>query len=179
MVVLGRSVTDFFSYFTIQSNLFAAIIFLWISLKPNPKGTEQRRLLVRGAAVLCMTITGIVYGLLLSGLHAQLQTTIPWVNTVLHRIIPVVLIVDWIIEPSGQELTFKKALVWLVYPFAWLAYTMIRGSLIGWYPYPFLEPTQPGGYGSVVGHIIGITLGATILIWLLVMLGRRVHLKVK
>ena len=179
VMVLGRPVADFFSYFTIQSNLFTAFVFLWIGINAVHKGTEHSRYLVRGAAVLYMTITGIVYGLLLSGLHAQLQTTIPWVNIVLHRLVPMIMIIDWIIDPSGLDLTFRDALVWLVYPFAWLGYTMVRGLLIGWYPYPFLEPTQPGGIVSVVGYIVGITLGAMILIWLIVMLGKHLQQEVK
>jgi hypothetical protein len=33
---------------------------------------------------------------------------------------------------------------------------MIRGPIVGWYPYPFLNPAQPGGYGAVAVYVVAI-----------------------
>jgi hypothetical protein len=38
----------------------------------------------------------------------------------------------------------------------YLAYVLIRGSQVGWYPYPFLNPARSGGYPSVVGYAAAI-----------------------
>jgi hypothetical protein len=38
----------------------------------------------------------------------------------------------------------------LVYPAAWLVYTLIRGADVGWYPYFFLDESQVDGYLGVV-----------------------------
>jgi len=38
------------------------------------------------------------------------------------------------------KLSLKTLALWLAYPAAYLAFTMIRGSRIHWYPYPFLSP---------------------------------------
>ncbi len=38
----------------------------------------------------------------------------------------------------------------MVYPLAFLVYSWIRGALTGWYPYDFLNPTLPGGWGVVL-----------------------------
>jgi hypothetical protein len=43
----------------------------------------------------------------------------------------------------------QTALVWLVYPLAWFAYTLIRGSVADWYPYPFVDVSRHG-YGGVL-----------------------------
>lgn len=48
--------------------------------------------------------------------------------------------------------------------------------IVGWYPYPFLDPDLSGGYGGVALSCIAIAIGAAIGVWLVVMLGQRVRL---
>ena len=46
----------------------------------------------------------------------------------------------------------------MVFPIVWVVYTMIRGAIVGWYPYPFLDPdVAPGvGYDGVTVYVIAI-----------------------
>jgi hypothetical protein len=44
----------------------------------------------------------------------------------------------------------------LIYPLAWVAFSLVRGVLTGWWPYPFLDPTGPAGWLGVVEYIVGI-----------------------
>ncbi len=41
------------------------------------------------------------------------------------------------------------------FPIVYLIYLLTRGAVVGWYPYPFLNPA-PDGYGRVVVHVIAI-----------------------
>ena len=151
----GRGVlvpANFLSYFTIQSNLIAVAVFLigaarW---RAAPSPTWD---LVRGQALFVMTVTLVVFALLLSG--RDVDTAIPWVDLVVHRLMPIALIVDWLIDPPVQPIAFRTSLRWLGYPLVWLGYTLVRGALTGWYPYPFLDPAH-GGYGSVAVAVVGI-----------------------
>ena len=156
---------NFFSLFTIQSNLFAAVVFLVAALTNLGERPSRTFDLVRGAAVLYMTTTFVVYGLLLSGYQEELQTTVAWVDTVLHRIFPLVLIADWIIVPPSRKITFRKGLIWLVYPAVYMVYSLIRGARVDWYPYPFLDPREDGGYGAVALYSVGIAIGIIAFIW--------------
>lgn len=147
--------TRFFLFFTILSNLLATGVFLeggrrqLAGLAPVPD-------LWRGAAVVYMTVTFIVFAVLLRDLQEQLNTNIVWVDTVLHRIMPVAVMADWLIEPPHRRVTFRGALVpWLLPPLVWTVVTLIRGALDGWYPYPFLDPAN-GGYGAVALYAVGI-----------------------
>ncbi len=167
-----RSTVDFFSYFTIQSNLIAVAVLLWVALKPVQAPEPLSRDLIRGAPVLYLAITGIVFALLLSDMPL---VTVPFANTVLHKLMPVVMVADWLLEPPGRDLSFRSAISWLIYPIAWLVYTMVRGALIDWYPYPFLNPEVMGGYGNVMLIIASIITTALILIWLIVWIGRSVR----
>ena len=140
---------NFFSYFTIQSNLIAiAALVLPAVAVLAARGAEPRRFdMLRGGAVVYMTVTGVVYGLLLSG--TDVDTALSWVNVVVHKLMPIVIVVDWLLDPPVARIELRRSLVWVLYPVAWIAYTMIRGPLAGWYPYPFLDPA-PNGYGPVI-----------------------------
>jgi len=170
----GNSTANFFSFFTIESNILAAIVLLVVGFGAL-LGVKARRsfAFIRGAATLYMVITGIVFALLLAGLEQRLQVTIPWVNVVLHYIMPIVLFVDWLLFPPKFRFSFTQTLGWLVFPLLYLAYTLVRGSLVNWYPYPFLDVSQVGW--ALVGVMsIAIAIGAAILAWLLALRTRYV-----
>lgn len=167
----GRGVFDpvnFFSFFTVQSNLIAIVVLLGSAFRGLRGASPSRSWdLIRGASVLYLTVTLIVFALLLSG--ADVGIPIPWVDLVLHKIFPVVLIVDWLLDPP-QRLYLREALGWLIYPLAWTVYSMIRGAATGWYPYPFLDPAY-GGYETVATYVGGILVSGAVLIVILVTVG--------
>lgn len=160
------NLTNFFSYFTIESNILAACIFIVMGKATLLKIELKQRILLRGAAVLYMTITGIVYALLLSGVDVRLGITLPWVNTMLHYIMPVAVLLDWFIDPPARRISFKAALAWIVFPVIYLGYSLVRGSITGWYPYPFLNPANRGYFGVAV-VALGILIVSLGLIWVI------------
>ena len=163
---------NFFSFFTIESNIFAATLLLYLAWRGSTDPVHQGRLdLIRGAATLYMLTTGIVYDQLLSGYTAELQTAVIWVDNVVHRMMPVVIVIDWLADPPKTSLTVRRALVWLAFPLVYLAYSLIRGPLVDWYPYPFLNPDEVGGYLGVVGISLAIAVGVIILTWVITRLG--------
>ena len=122
----GRSALNFFSFFTIQSNLIGLDVLLFLAIaRTAPTPTVDR---VRGAATVYLTITGIVYALLLSGDPAAVEATIRS-STVLHRVMPVMMVADWLLFPPSTRIPAGAAGWWLVYPLAWTAYTLVRGTI--------------------------------------------------
>jgi hypothetical protein len=150
----GLHVENFFSYFTILSNLMAAAVLLWSAARP-PSATGVRAGVVRGAVTVYMSITGLVYAVLLA--PADVGKPDPWVDAVIHVVAPLVVAVDWAVEPS-RRLPGRRAaiLAWLAWPLVYLTYTLIRGAIVDWYPYPFLDPGESGGYAGVAGYAIAI-----------------------
>lgn len=156
---------NFFSFFTIQSNIIGAVALAWIALA---RKQSSGLMLFRGGATLYLAITGIVYGTLLAHLPgAAVDTTGVWVNNIVHRIAPAVIVIDWFLSPPAVTLAFRQALVWLIYPVLWLVYTLIRGAHVHWWPYPFLDPQKPGGYGRVTLYCFGISAVFIGAVWLL------------
>jgi hypothetical protein len=144
----------FFAFFTIQSNLIGVAAYLWLLAngdRPRTRGLE----LLRGAAAVYLTVTFVVVIVLLS--DADVQLDLLWVDVVLHKIFPIVVVLDWLIDPPQLPLRLRDGLVWLVYPIAWAVVTMLRGAADGWYPYPFLDPAN-GGYAAVALTIAAITV---------------------
>lgn len=162
----GRDLDKFFSFFTIQSNLLAAFLFIAFGITQLLNRPVKGAAYFRGAITLYMAMTGIIYVLFLSGDELALQTTIPVVNIVLHYIIPVAIILDWIFFPPKERLSLRIALLWLIYPLVYLVCSLIRGGITGWYPYPFLN-TVINGWPNVIGMSLTLAVGIVILTALL------------
>ncbi len=153
----GFSIINFFSYFTNLSNLFAVIVLLLGARrvffgKSSPSLSDQ----LRYVSVVNMTIVGVVFAVLLRDL--DLGSLLPWVNVVLHYVMPCAVVLDWFLEPPRVKLGIKQIAFCQVFPVIYLAYVLYRGHLIGWYPYPFLNPANVGGYAGVGAYAAGIGL---------------------
>jgi cell division protein FtsW (lipid II flippase) len=145
----------YFAFFTILSNLFGAVLFLVLAARWRATRTHTFDVL-RGAAVLYLVITFIVVLVLLSG--AELQVAVPWVDFVVHKLFPVVVVIDWLIDPPSTDVRLRDVALWLVFPLIWVVLTLARGAVDHWYPYPFLDPAN-GGYRSVAYHVGMILAG--------------------
>lgn len=158
---------NFFSFFTIESNLLAIAVLLVGGLA-DPRST--RWAYVRGAVTLYMTITGIIYAALLSDVDVQVIR--PWVNDIVHRYVPLLLLLDWLVAPPWPAVRRRAALGWLAFPLAYFAYSLVRGPIADWYPYPFLDP-RPHGYDHVVAYAVVLAIGMAALALAVHALGRR------
>lgn len=167
----GFNVVNFFSYFTNLSNLFAAVVMLIgaISLirHREPTATDD---LVRGSSVAGMVIVGIVFNILLS--HTDLGSLMPWVNAVTHYVMPIAAVLDWLYQPPKSNIALKQIQYWLIFPLIYLVYTLVRGAIVGWYPYPFLNSANVGGYGGVLLYSLAISVLFFVVSVVLIMLGK-------
>jgi hypothetical protein len=165
-IASDRSIANFFSFFTIESNILAAIMLVTMGVYTLLGKKGRQIAFSRGAITLYMTMTGIIYVLLLSGNEVALQATVPWVNIVLHYVMPVVVLADWLLFPPKEHVSVQQGLTWLLFPVAYFVYSLVRGAFTDWYPYPFMNPIT-NGWPSVVAMTIIIGFGITILAWLL------------
>jgi len=144
----GFDVLNFFSYFTNLSNILAAGVLLVAAAHDlTGRQASERFTLLRGASVVAMAIVGIVFAAVLR--NEDLGTLRPWVNVVLHYVMPLAVVLDWVLAPPERVPSFRRSLLWLVFPALYLVYTLARGTAVGWYPYPFLNPNGAHGYGGV------------------------------
>ena len=157
----------FFAFFTILSNIFGAVLWLWLAVRWRQARTRNDDLL-RGAATHYLVVTFVVVVVLLQG--AELSLSNPTVDLVVHKVLPVLALVDWIIDPPRTDLRYRDVAIWLVFPLIWVAFTLTRGAVDAWYPYSFLDPDN-GGYRSVAYHVIAILAGVLVIAGAIVALG--------
>jgi hypothetical protein len=157
----------FFAFFTILSNLFGAVVWLWLAARSRRQRTRTDDLL-RGAATLYLVVTFVVVVLLLQG--AELSLSDRLVDLIVHKLFPILVVIDWIVDPPETDLRMRDVAIWLIFPLIWLALTLIRGAVDAWYPYPFLDPDN-GGYRSVAYHVIVVLAGFLVIAGGIVALG--------
>lgn len=162
---------NFFSYFTIESNIFVAAILL-LNAVALARGKSSKFDVLRGAATVYILIVGIGFSLLLAKIEGLTLTAVPWDNTVLHYIMPMAMLADHLIDRPKQKLKFSKSLAWLLFPISYVVYSLTRGAITGWYPYPFLNPTIKG-YGAVVLTALCLLLLGIALVWLVTRISGR------
>jgi hypothetical protein len=150
--VLGR----FVSSFTIETNAMAALAFTAVALDPR----RIRRTGFIGAIAVYLLIVALVY---FAEFHGALETTglrrIP--DAALHDVVPLLFLVFWAAFTPKGLLTWRAPFLWLVFPLAYLAFTLTRGALTGVYSYPFLDAAALG-YARVA--VNGLVLMAVYLV---------------
>ncbi len=149
------SALNYFSYFTILSNVLAMVLMLGQAFWPE---WMQRNGSVRGAITLYMTVTLLVYAFILRPLGADVGEYRIWVDFIQHTAAPVALIQDWFLFPPRRVFPPAEVAKWLVFPIVYLTYSLIRGPIVDWYPYPFLDPRLDGGYGRVTAFTVVILI---------------------
>lgn len=158
------NIANFFSYFTIESNILLAGALLTGAFALAARSKSKYIDYFRGATTFYMIVVGVIFSLLLSG-YDEL-TAVPWDNTVLHYIMPIIALADWLIDPPKSPIRFKKAVWWLLFPLVYLVYSLVRGAIVGWYPYPFLN-LETNGFGGVSIIAAGIFIFGVVLIYAL------------
>lgn len=177
---LPTVVANFFSFFTIESNVLAAVALaiggVWALRQKSDATPEPQWLAVLlVCASTYMIVTGVVYNLLLRGIALPQGATVGWSNEVLHVVIPIVMLADVLFAPRRRTVTWSAVGIAAIFPIVWVVYTLVRANLViapasgnaWWYPYPFLDPHQPGGYGAVSLYVLliaAIIVGAAALV---------------
>jgi hypothetical protein len=70
-------------------------------------------------------------------------------DRLLHIAVPVLALVGWVVFGPRGRAERRDLVPFLVLPVAWLVYTVVRGELVEWYPYPFVDVNEHG-YGVVL-----------------------------
>ena len=159
---------DWITYFTILSNILVAVVITLVAVRPtlftraDGGGVLWRTLRLDG--LLMITITGIVYNLLLATGDKSGWDLVS--NTMLHMVTPLLTLIVWIIAGPRGLINVRIIGLSLVLPLLWAAFALVRGAVVGAYPYPFLDVSS-NGLASVLIFIIVIVVVAVCLAFLL------------
>ncbi len=155
-----------FAFFTIQSNLLVGVATLLLARHLDRSSTVFA--ILRLSGLVAIVVTGLVF-------HAVLAQTLDlrsWDavgNELVHTVVPVMAVVGWLLLGPRRLVSPRIAWCSLIFPVCWLTFTLIRGAIAHWYPYPFIDVTQLG-YGRATVNcvwvallMLGLAAGATVL----------------
>ncbi len=148
----GTRIIRFFSYFTVQSNLFVLATSLALALRPDRDGRLFR--VLRLDALIGITVTGIIYFQLLRPI-VHLQGAAKLTDVAFHYAAPLLAVVGWLLfgpRPRIDETTQAASLLW---PAAYVGYTLAHGAVTHWWPYPFID-ADALGYAITLRNGVGI-----------------------
>jgi hypothetical protein len=140
------STFDFFSLFTVESNVLVMIVTGALAL-----AERRARPAIAGAVCLYIIVAGVTYYLLLSAVYHPEGPSLVAV-VLLHYVVPPAYVLFWLAFIPRGRLAFWHVAAWLVFPVAFVAYTFGRGAIVGWYPYPFLDVATLG-YATVISTV--------------------------
>ena len=135
---------NFFGYLTIQSNI-AFLVVCVVGGIVALRSTEDPQWLANLHALVLswILVAGSVFAILVqqSG-ERGFPLEVPWSDQVLHFWLPSFALVEWLFSPGRGRAHWRMLAVTVGYPVVWGIITLIRGAVVGWYPYFFLDPQQ-------------------------------------
>lgn len=160
---IGR-ILDYFTYFTIWSNILVAIVTIMLFLRPDRDSFWFRA--IRLSSLLMIIVTGIIYNVVLAR-TAQLQG-LETVSTLFNHVLtPLATALVWLIAGPRGWFSWRIIVASLIIPIVWLVWALARGAVIGAYPYGFLD-VATYGYGAVATNVLGIVVfavGLALILW--------------
>jgi len=133
------AIIQILSYFTVLTNILVALAFSYILLSPNSKtGQFFSRTSTLTAIVVYITIVGCIYNIILST-QWNPQGLFKLADTLLHTVSPILFIIFWLVFVPKVKLRWILSIKWLWFPFFYLLYSLVRGQVLGIYPYFFMD----------------------------------------
>jgi len=180
---------EYFAFFSITSSILAGVVLVYSAyvLLANKEETE-RQMSLRLIVTVSMVIVGVVYHALLGDSAVDPRDigyewpVIP--NLIIHTWAPIAIVFDYLLSIRGALPRWRKSLWVIAYPLSWLAFSITRGLVDGWWPYWFINPNSEIGIPGVIGYVLAISFAFISLGFLLsgarifvVKLARRTALK--
>lgn len=162
----GRIMLEFFSYFTILTNILVAVTATVILLYNRPV-TFFHRPSTQAGVTLYITVVGLVYNIILRSLWSPAGMA-KLADELLHTITPLLFIGFWLFRLPKGGLKWSNIFYWLIYPAAYCLYIIIQGLWSGFYPYPFIDVNTIGYTGAMrsAGVLLLVFTGlGLLLVW--------------
>ena len=167
--LLKDSFFNFISYFTILSNFAVAVSLTAALFLSNAfVGKYFSSVIVRAGIALNIFIVFLIYNTVLRGVWNPKGWQLV-ADNLLHVAVPMFYMMYWFLYVPKGFLNWKSGIQWAYFPLAYLIYSLIRGHVVNWYPYPFLNVTQ-FGYSKVFINagfvLIAFALFGSVMIWI-------------
>jgi hypothetical protein len=166
---LARGVNTF-AFFTTDSNVLAGVVAVLLALRPTRREGWFAWLAL--SALIMITVTGLVFQVALRGVFDLATSWDRFGNELVHTVMPLLTVIGWLVAWPRGLFSSRTARLAILLPLSWLVFTLVRGAIAHWYPYPFMDVTRLG-YGPTLVNCVWVTLLFLILAGLGVAIDRR------
>ena len=156
---------EYFAYFTIHTSMIAAVVLTVAAIRELQGKADTKALTIARLSVSTYAIVvAVVYNALLRGtkvLPGDPDYGYDWPvlpNEILHVWAPILIVLDFALTITVTKLKFKQIFWTLLFPLAWLIFTILRGLNTDWWAYWFLNPNEDGGVNGVIMFILAIVI---------------------
>jgi hypothetical protein len=164
-------IVSYFGYFTILTNFLVCISLTMTLIAPaSSPGRFFARSDVTAGIATSILFVGVAYHLLLRNVWNPQGLNLV-TNDLLHYVTPILFLAYWWFYFPKGALRWIYPVVWGLYPTVYLVYVLIRGTIIGSYPYGFIDP-HAIGYQRTMVNAVGLLIAFIGLGLFLVALGR-------
>lgn len=156
-----------FSFFTNLTNLLIIVMAGALLLGRGRLYRWFKSPVVQSACCLYIAFVGLGFWFILGG-PTYVQTVWDWIPEVTaHTLSPILGVVFFVRGVPRGALTWKHPFLWLAYPIAYLIYWLIRGPIVGYYPYFFIDVNLLGyaGVAAWSGALIALFLALGTMMW--------------
>lgn len=150
-IVMSRAeleIFDFFGLFTVVSGVLTVVMLTMLAWRPE-RSSSLWFSLFRGAVTVYMSVAALLYLVLLAQTGGVPAPGEPWIEWTLYVVAPAAVALDWVLHAPSVDLPQSAPATWMALPALYLGYSIGRGAVVSWYPYPFLDPAETGGYPGV------------------------------
>jgi hypothetical protein len=110
----------------------------------------------RLVGVVAIAVTGVVYHVALAGL-LDLDSWALTADMILHTAVRILAVLGWLLYGPRGRTSRTIARYAVLFPVAYMIFSIIRGAVVGFYPYPFAN-LNTLGYPRVIINGAWITL---------------------
>jgi hypothetical protein len=168
---VAGGIVSYLGYFTILTNLLVCIVLSTPLIAPaSAAGGFFSRSDVTAGVATSIVFVGLAYHLLLRNTWNP-QGLQRVADVLLHYVMPALFFFYWWFNFPKGVLRWTHPLYWGLYPTLYMIYVLIRGAIIGSYPYRFIDPLAIG-YQQTMINAVGLLLVFIVLGLIMVSLGR-------
>ncbi len=139
---------DFASYFTNTTGVLVTAVAMLALVRPASKLAQPGAVAAAATYVLVVAVT---YQWLLRGESHGLGVV---TNAGLHRALPALVILLWLVFTPKAGLRWREPVVWIIYPAVYMIWILARGAAIHRYPYFFADAGKLG-YPRALANGVG------------------------
>lgn len=174
-VFSGRADFSALRYYTLLSNVLVAVYFT-VAAVSALRGDDRPLPRFKGALIMGITVTGIVYHLLLSDGAFSMGGSMALANQLLHTFTPIMSVLDWLLFDEKGRYGPLSPVLWTWLPNLYFVLATLYGFTVGIpfyggrrFPYFFID-YDALGVGGVLLYVLALNVAFIALGYVFVLL---------